>query len=56
MLLRIFAALNNSIKYSSIFLISTQILYNFHTREALNLLRFKDIEIYDHVTRSRDAP
>lgn len=39
---RMFAAFNNSVKYSSTILAPTQILYDFRTREALDLLRLDD--------------
>ena len=44
MLLKILALLNNFIKYSSTILISTQNIYEFKTRETLDLLRV-DISI-----------
>ena len=39
---RITVSLNNSIKYNSIILTPIQVLYDFRTREALDLLRLKD--------------
>ena len=41
---RISAALNNSIKYSSTSQSPTQVLYDFRTREALDLLRIDDLD------------
>ena len=49
------ASLNNFTKYSSISLISTQILYSFRIREALDLLRIENFDIVEEDSERRES-
>ena len=44
--------LNNSIKYSSIYLISIEILYKFKVKKLLNLLEIDNLNLNDLATSS----
>ena len=52
MLSRISISLNNFLKYNSISLTSTQIIYEFKIREALNLLRINILIVDSNYTNN----